>query len=117
MTTFFFDTFLKDEGRRGDLEVATDAMRRIGIPQLLNEMGADIAATISPDGAFRDAFLQGYRRAMRDLFFFREIYVEGTVNKPPVTFNAIDRLVKDGTITEHEAKTIRERKLNGPGIN
>jgi hypothetical protein len=112
MSTFFFDEFLKDEGRRMDLENAAEVMQRVGVPQLLLEMGGDIAASL-PDPSSRDAFHQGYRRCIRDIFFFREVYVEKAFQKPPVNFNAVDQLLKDGTISKSEAEEMRKRKLSG----
>lgn len=112
-TSFFFEQFRIDEGRRGDLENAAEVMRRIGVPALLGEMGGDIAATVSPDGAFRDAFHQGYRRAVRDIFFFKEIYVDKSKERPPVNFSPIDELIKDKTITPSEAQELKRRKNGG----
>lgn len=112
MNTFFFEQLTKDEGRRANLEAATDALRQIGIPAALLEMAGDIAFTSFPDGASRDAFYRGYRRCIQDLFFFRQIYVEPAKNPqlPAPNFNAVDHLEENGTISKREAEDLRKRQ-------
>lgn len=118
MNTFFFEQLTKDEGRRAELEMATDALRRIGLPQVLLELASDVAFSSFPDGASRDAFQRGYRRCIQDIFFFRKVYVEPPQNQtmPAPSFNAIDHLEKNNVISKQEAVDLRNRQQHGKPI-
>lgn len=116
MSNFALDAFLKDSNRIEYLKSRANDLRAQGIPFALIELGSITAATYSEKPEQRNAYLEGYVSALRDLFFFEERHI-GSSNEPPPapTFGAIKRLEESGEISKAEADKLRREKGFGHG--
>jgi hypothetical protein len=73
------------------------------------EIGVISAGSITGDAliekaAIQRAYIEGYHRAVSDLFHFRERFVDTIEQrKVPTDYGAIERLVNSNTLTREEA--------------
>lgn len=108
------EQFLKSDVAKSDLLAALSILNRIQFYPMALELGISRASTNDPTNpveraAIQRGFIEGYKEALADLFYFHKRYVHVHEQKKILPdFHAIDNLLKSKDITEAEANELRK---------
>lgn len=118
--TIILEEFLDDKARLEIFLSAVGQIRGIGAEAMLLELAAVNSApaavpNLTEHGQLRAAWRDGYYECLKDIFRFRERYVEVTpIKSKQPDFAAGEALIKNNDITKEEYESIiRERESFG----